>query len=171
MHTSSTIKTLLVFGLALFIIACNSSSEKKKKEKEKIVDTTVGNASSASEPPVIKIDQPIKKCFSNDGLQYRTIVTMKLIGDQVLGMVTTEELESHKKETADFEGSVSNNQLTIKFKATPPPFGKASEWTTRPWSLDTKTGKETLRIIFNAKNYETNKWAETVYEFALADCK
>lgn len=169
MHNYSTIKTLFVSGLTLFIIACSGSSEKEGKQKP--ADTAVVNTPPSTEPTEVKNEQPVKKCFSNDGLQYNAVITMKLIGDQVMGMVTTEELESQKKETVDFEGSISKNQLTVKFKGTPPLMGKASEWTTRPWALATKEGKETLRIIFNAKNYDNNKWAETAYEFVLTDCK
>jgi len=89
----------------------------------------------------------------------------------LLGNVTSEDLGSGKKETAEFTGTKDGDKITVKFKGNPPVVGAASEWTDKPWIMKKEGGKETLKIVFNAKNYESNRWEEINYDFALVSCK
>ena len=170
MQISLNIKTLLIASLALFVMACNSNSS---KEKDKAVnDTSIAPPPQPTTPPSnVDIKPAEKKCFSSDGLKYSTVISLNITGDNVTGNVTSEELGSGKKESTEFEGIFANDKFAIKFKGTPPVAGDASEWTNKPWTMEQGKGKEKLHIIFNAKNYETNKWSDTDYEFALVDCK
>lgn len=175
MQTSLTFKTILAAGIALFIISCSNNS----KEKVKITEITLQDIKQEEKdvepppPPPPKPEPPMinaeKKCFANDGLKYKTVVIFFLGGNIVMGNVTSEELDSGKKETTEFTGKLEENRITVKFKGNPPVVGVASEWTDKPWRIETKNGKENLHITFNAKNYESNKWEETDYEFVL--CK
>jgi len=169
----STIKTLLAAGLALCIIACNNSAKKEKKDKQ--ADTAVTEVPPppppANNPPGVEMKPAINKCFTSDGLKYKTTINLNMGDADCLGTVTSEELESGKKESADFTGVISGEGLVIKFKGEPPVVGAASEWTDKIWTIKKTGNKETLHIIFNAKNYETNKWQDMDYEFQQADCK
>ena len=63
----------------------------------------------------------------------------------------------------------------VKFTGTAPVVGSASEWTDKPWTIGQLEGKrqsmDVLHIIFNAKNYNTNKWEDSDYQFAQVECK
>ena len=178
MQISLNTKTLFAAILALFVIACNSSSsnEKNPKKDNMTIDTSVAPAPPPTTPaPNVKMEPAPGKCYSNIGLKYKTVITINIGSSEVSGNVTSEELGSGKKETTAFEGTFLNDKFTIKFKGTPPVIGAASEWTDKPWTLELLEGKgqwlEKLHIIFNAKNYETNKWSDTDYEFVLVECK
>jgi hypothetical protein len=113
------------------------------------------------------------KCYTINGLKNKVIVTIRFVGNKYInGWVTSEELQSNMKGGAAFIGTFEGDKLMAKFVANDPPLvGAASEWTDKPWTLKKKGGKETLQIIFNAKNYDTNKWEDTDYQFVLVDCK
>ena len=174
MRISSPFKTIFAAGIALLIISCSSNSKKKVKVQE-ITLEDIKQEEKDVEPPPPKVDMKLvtKRCFANDGLKYKTVVTIYTGGDfnEVSGNVVSEEIDSNKKETTAFEGTISGDKLTIKFKGTAPVIGSASEWTDKPWTLKKAGGKETLLIVFNAKNYDTNKWADTDYQFAKVECK
>ncbi|MEO7984519.1 MAG: hypothetical protein ABI688_10595 [Bacteroidota bacterium] len=170
MQTSTNLKTLLTASLVLLIISCNNSN-KDKDAKDKPADTAITTV-PASSPPDIAVQTAAQKCYGNDGLKYATLITINYtVGAELNGKVSSEELGTGKKQVAKFTGTKEGEKLTIKFVGTPPSVGDASEWTQKTWTIDTKSGKEKLRLVFNAKNSETNKWAETDYEFALTDCK
>jgi hypothetical protein len=175
MQPQTTIKTLLTATLALFIISCNSA-KKDKETKDKPADTAV---SITPTPPVDTAPAAPKtevanqqKCFSNEGLKYETVITINYTSaTAVAGSVTSQEMGSYKKDMAKFTGTADGSKLNITFEGKKPVVGDASEWTSKPWTIDNKTGKEKLHIVFNAKNFETNKWADTDYEFDLVNCK
>jgi hypothetical protein len=179
MQISSTFKTIFAAGIAMLIISCSDSKEKVKvqeitlqdvKQEEKDIEPP------PPPPPQVEIPSGAKKCYANDGLKYKTIITI-VFGDKntVTGNVTSEELESGKKENAAFEGTMEGIKFMVKFKGAPPVMGAASEWTDKPWTIEQLEGKgewmERLHITFNAKNYDTNKWADTDYQFAQVACK
>ena len=174
MQTQSIFKTFITSSLALFIISCNSS-DKKNKTSDKPKDTAVADVQPppppAENPPGVEIIPATKKCFSNDGMKYSVAITINMWEKEASGNVTSEELGSGQKTTATFTATVSGDALTVTFKGTPPVVGDASEWTTKPWTIKNKAGKEKLHIVFNAKNYETNKWADADYEFETVACK
>ncbi len=174
MQTPSNLKTFLTASLALFIIACNNS-KKEKDSTDKPADTAVATTPTtpppADNPPDTAMQTAVQKCYSNEGLKYATVITINFsAGADVTGSVVSKELETDKKEAAKFTGTVAGDKLTVNFVGKPPVMGAASAWTDKPWTI-TKSGKEKLTIVFNAKNYDTNKWADTDYEFELSGCK
>ena len=169
MQSPANLKTFLTACFALCIIACNNS-KKEKDEKEKPVDTTVATITTTN-PPDTAMQTAEQKCYSNDGLQSSTLITINYsTGANVTGSVMNKDLETNKKEVAKFTGIISGDKLTVTFAGKAPVMGAASEWTDKPWTIK-KSGKEKLVIVFNAKNYDTNKWADTDYQFVLVDCK
>lgn len=173
MQTQKNIRTFFIASLAIFIIACNNS-KKDKDATDKLADTAVATTTTPSvdKLPDTAKQTNVQKCYSNDGLKYSTVITINYMSDNnVTGKVVSKELDTDKKEVAKFTGSVAGDKLMVKFAGLPPVVGAASEWTSKSWTIGNKSGKESLHIVFNSKNYETNKWAETDYEFALADCK
>lgn len=176
MQISSGFKTIFVAGIALFFITCNS----KSKDKVKVTEVTIQDITQEKEkmpepppppPPKVEMKEAEKKCYSNDGLTYKTVVTIFSGGNDVVGNVSSEELESGKKQTTEFTGTVSGEGIIVKFKGEPPVVGSASEWTNNVWTIKKTGGKEILYIIFSAKNYDTNKWQDTDYKFEKVDCK
>jgi hypothetical protein len=179
MQISSAFKTIFAAGIALLIISCGDSKKKVKvqevtlqdiKQEEKDVEPPPPPPPK-EDPPKVEVKNAMNKCFANDGLKYKTVINLSIGETDCIGIVTSEDLESGKKESTGFTGTISGDKLTIKFKGTAPVIGSASEWTDKPWSLKKDGGKETLHIVFSAKNYDTNKWKDTDYLFAPADCK
>jgi hypothetical protein len=179
MQISSPFKTIFAAGIALLIISCNDTKKKVKVQEVTLQD--IKQEEKDVEPPPPPPPKPetssdVKKCYANDGLKYKTVITI-IFGDKntVTGNVISEELESGKKETTQFEGTSTADKFAIKFKGTAPVIGSASEWTDKPWTLEHLPGKgqwmEKLHIIFNAKNYDTNKWEDADYQFRQVECK
>ena len=107
-----------------------------------------------------------QKCFEDDGLKYKIVVTINfLTATQVNGVVTSAEQDSDTKEKADFIGTIKGRVLNIRFKEKPPVVGNATQWRSKPWLIKKDNGKETLCIIFYSKNYDTKKWGNTTYKF------
>ena len=170
MQTKSILKSFIMATTIFSIMACNNSV-KKNKNTGKSIDTEA----RVTQPPVQNIPvvemMRTRKCFSNDGLKYS--VTIKLIylsATEVTGSVVSRETETNKIATARFLGMIDGNKVIVQFRGNPPIVGVASEWTSKPWTLENKSGKERINILFNAKNYETNKWIETNYEFEIVAC-
>ena len=173
MQTQSNFKTFLIACLAIFFVACNNSA-KKKDATDKPADTAVAITTVPSKENLSDVAKQtaVQKCYTNDGLKYSTVITINYMPDnKVTGKAMSKEPDSDKKEVAKFTGSVTGDKLSVKFVGTPPMVGTASEWTGNPWTIVSKSGKESIGIVFNAKNYESNKWAETNYEFVLAECR
>jgi hypothetical protein len=180
MQISTAFKTIFSAGVALFIFSCSNSKKDKVKVQEITLQDITHEEKKPEQPPpppsppkspMPKI--PVKeKCFVNDGLKYKTIISL-YVGDTsfVLGHVTSEELGSGEEKTTDFIGTLIDNKLPVNFRKEPPLMGDASEWTNKTWSLKKEGAKETLHIVFNAKNYDTNKWEDTDYRFVSVDCK
>jgi hypothetical protein len=157
----------------LLIISCSN----KPKEKVKVTEVTLQdikqeekNVEPPSPPPLLppKIDsgETVQKCFKNEGLKYTTTINL-FVGDKhIIGQVVAQEIGNNNKPVIeDFDGTINGNTLNIKFKHKPPVIGDASEWTDKPWTIKKTEGKETLLILFNSKNYDTNKWENMTYEF------
>jgi hypothetical protein len=84
---------------------------------------------------------------------------------QISGTVVSDEYEETPIEKASFTGTKIGNTFKVQFIGKPPVVGASSEWTDKVWTLQKINGVETLVIIFNAKNYDTNIWSNTSYEF------
>lgn len=150
--------------IVLVIVSCNNSAQEKEK-KQNDTGTAAPNPAPAAEKPAGEVKTKTEKCFTNPGLKYETVITLVTDGNELSGNVKSTELETTKAEQVNFTGTADGNKLTITFQGNAPVVGASSEWTTKPWVLENAEGKEKLLITFNAKNYETNKWQEMVYEF------
>jgi hypothetical protein len=172
MHKQASLKTFLPVLLALFILSCNSTKE-DKAVKEQTADTTLlKTAETVENTNNVSLETTGQKCFSNDGLKYTIAITINFTaGTQVTGKIISTEMGTDKRQAAKFTGTVMDDQVTVQFAGTPPVVGDASTWTSKPWKLDNRPGKEKLSIVFNAKNFETNKWEEMEYEFAAVACQ
>ena len=173
MQTQLKIRTILIASLAFLLVNCNNAKKEKDTAKQSVETTgTTTTTPTLNSLPDTAQQTVVQKCYTNDGLKYSTAITINYMPDNTItGKVTSKELDSDKKEVAKFTGSIAGDKLIIKFVGTPPLVGTASEWTSNPWTIVSKPGKESIGIVFNAKNYETNKWAETYYVFVLTDCK
>jgi hypothetical protein len=124
---------------------------------------TTNNLSIPKSAPATKTQN---KCFANDGQKYRTSVKLQINADnKISGTVVSDEYDETPIEKASFTGTKIGNTFKVKFSGKPPVVGASSEWTEKVWTLKEINGVETLVIIFNAKNYDTNKWSNTSYEF------
>ena len=138
------------------------------EQGEKVIETP---PPPRNEPPRAEMTPAEKKCFVNDGLKYKMIVTVFFGNNEIAGNVTSEDLESGKIEISKFGGTMNGDKLAIQFEGTPPVIGSASEWTDKPWNLNQVGERETLHIVIKAKKYNTNQWKETEYLFDSAGCK
>jgi len=172
MRTHSLLLLLLLAGFISFT-GCDNSVKKDKAVKETMDAATTDTPPQppVTNPPGVEMKVAPKKCYTNEGLKYKIVVVINFGETDVVGNITSEETSSGEIHTTAFEGKLSGKTITAVFKGTPPPAGDASEWTTKPWTIENKQGKEILHIVFNAKNYETNKWADMDYEFTATDCK
>lgn len=108
-----------------------------------------------------------EKQFYLGGLKFETTINLIVQADgKVSGTIKSNEYENEDDvQTVDFSGTLSDGSINIKFNGEPPLMGAASEWTDKPWRIVKKGDNDILVIIFDSKNYETNEWEETEYEF------
>ena len=158
MQTQLKIRTILFASLAFLLFGCNNAKKEKDTAKQSVETTgTTTTTPTLNSLPDTAQQTVVQKCYTNDGLKYSTAITINYMPDNnITGKVTSKELDSDKKDVAKFTGSIAGDKLIIKFVGTPPLVGTASEWTSNPWTIVSKTGKESIGIVFNAKNYETN---------------
>jgi hypothetical protein len=149
---------LIILATTILFSACQSNSSSGKNTDNK-QDTTVKQPFNSS------AHTATQKCFTNQGLKFNATVTLNMDDRTVTGNVSTEDEGSGQKTSTSFEGSRNKDTLIVRFKGTPPMVGDASEWTDKPWFISHANGKESLGIIFNAKNYQTSKWEMTTYTF------
>ena len=102
-------------------------------------------------------------CFKNAGLKDEETVLLKIDESRVTGTYKImRDYSPDTVETFDFSGTRVGETLKVKFKGNklPSPNMKSLNWV-----LDDDGSKLTLRIKFNGKNYETNKFEDMVVEF------
>jgi hypothetical protein len=175
MRNSAISRKILSITFLVSAIAFASCGSKKKKDK--VQDVTIQNIHGDIDTetllppprPEAEIKDAIQKCFKNDGLKYSVTINMFINDKEVTGQVSSQETGSAKITNTDFKGMINDDKLTIKFNGAAPVVGDASEWTNNVWTITKKGDAETLQIIFNAKNYDTNKWGDVKYEFVA--CK
>ena len=162
-------KAFVFVSLASIAILCNACTSKKDKEKVTDISLTEKKSKLPEPPPppqVLPVENKTeKKCFENDGLKYHVSIEWESNGKEINGKVISKELSSEKSTEAAFSGTMEADGLIVAFITPPPVVGDASVWTSKPWKLTKKGKQQKLLIFFNAKNYETQKWQETEYEF------
>jgi hypothetical protein len=161
---------LVLLITSCFIVSCGSKKPKTKDEDASVTNNTQEQntslpAPSTTSPGKEETVNSSEKCFSSEGLKFSVTIKMKINGENVSGQVASTDAGSNQTKTADFSGTLSGDKIMTRFKGDPPVIGDASEWTNNPWILDKSGKNETLLIIFNAKNYETNNWEDQKYEF------
>src|SRR5688572_24348674 len=113
-------KTILTASIALLLIACNNDKPKKLKVQEirlediKQEDPKVEPPPPPppqTDPPKIELVKAPAKCFVSDGLNYKTTIKISYDDNEVVGNVTSEELETGKTETKEFTGTIKGDQL------------------------------------------------------------
>lgn len=111
--------------------------------------------------------QAISKCFSADWLQGERIVNLSLEGDKVSGTFSVGSGGgSDPDATYNFSGTRKGNVLSVAFADNKLPDVAPSEMKSLTWALVRAGGKESLRIKFSGKNYDTNKYEESFAYFA-----
>ena len=111
--------------------------------------------------------QTITKCFSADWLQGERIVNLSLDGDKVSGTFSVGSGGgSDPDATYNFSGTRRGNILNVAFANNELPDVAPSEMKSLAWALVRAGGKESLRIKFSGKNYDTNKYEESFAYFA-----
>jgi len=102
-------------------------------------------------------------CFKNAGLKDEDTVTLNIDETRVTGTYKImRDYSSDTVETFDFTGTRTGKTLKVKFKGNklPSPGMKSLDWT-----LSEDGEKEILRIKFNGKNYDTNKFEDSLVDF------
>ncbi len=165
---------LISWGIASGIFGCQQSSKKESQKIPQNSDTTP-IAPPYDSPPGVEMTSA-KRCFNNQGLTYDVTILFEYKTDtSFTGKVISHNLETDLDETTLFSGRENDGQLTISFEGKPPMIGAASEWLSKPWRIVKSEGKSSfedmLHIPVKAKNYETNKWEESEYEFTPGACK
>jgi hypothetical protein len=161
--------------LIFLLLACNGGT-KQNKEATPSADTSAKQPATASQDTADAVPKPlvdslagqavvVKKCFTNEGLKYAVAINFSINGTKVIGKVTSTEMGSGSIAEGTFTGTSAGRKITVKFDKAAPIVGDASQWTGKDWVLKQAKGKEILAITFNAKNYETGKWADMEYEF------
>lgn len=155
-----------VFFSLVLLISCNSGTDSKevKKENEETAIPSKEVASPVEQATTSAIPNP--KCFQNDGMKYQTIIQLTYFSAMdVGGLVTVKDYNGKLLDKQRLNGTIKGNEISVRFMSKAPVIGSSSEWTKKPWTITTTPDGELLKIVFNAKDLETNQWAETVYEF------
>ena len=112
--------------------------------------------------------QSASKCFRADWLQGERVVNFRLNGSKVTGTfaVGSGGDETSPDASYEFSGTLRGTTLTVAFDDNKLPDVAPSEMKSLLWTLARSGDKETLRIKFRGKNYETNKYEVRFADFA-----
>jgi hypothetical protein len=153
---------ITVFFSWVLFNSCNSGNDSPKD------NTETNTTDSGITPPAEKettTQIPGPKCFQNDGLQNKITVLINYFSAvDVGGTVAINDYNGKPLDKQRFNGTVKGNEISVRFMNKFPEVGGSSEWKDKPWTIRTASDGEVLRIVFNAKNFETNQWAEMAYE-------
>lgn len=109
--------------------------------------------------------QSVSKCFRADWLQGERGVDLTIDGNKVSGVFKVGSDDHSPDREYDFTGTRRGNTLTVAFAGNQLPDVTPSKMQSMVWTLVTAGGKESLRIQFSGKNYETNRYAVRFAEF------
>ena len=104
-------------------------------------------------------------CFQADWLHGERIVNLTINGNKVSGTFTVGASDNTDSRTYPFSGTRRGNVLTIAFADNKRPDVSPSELKSLVWALVGKGRRELLRIKVYGKNYNTNKYAESLAYF------
>lgn len=116
--------------------------------------------------------QSVSKCFRADWLQGERAVNLTINGSKVTGTFTVgsgDDDHPPDDATYEFSGTLRGNTLTVAFAGNKLPDVAPSEMKSLIWTLAKSGDKESLRIKFSGKNYETNKYAVRFADFESCD--
>jgi len=113
--------------------------------------------------------QGVSKCFRADWLQGERVVNFRINGREVAGTFVVGGGgggdDTPADATYEFTGTLKGNTLTVEFADGKLPDVSPSEMKSLVWTLVRSGGKESLRIKFRGKNYETNKYEDSFADF------
>lgn len=113
--------------------------------------------------------QSVSKCFRADWLQGERAVNFTIDGDKVTGTFAVgsggEDDQTRPDASYEFSGTLRGNTLTVAFAGNKLPDVAPSEMKSLIWTLVKSGGRESLRIKFRGKNYETNKYEDRFADF------
>lgn len=110
--------------------------------------------------------QTMSKCFRADWLQGERVVKLAIEGNSVTGTFSVGDGGgAAPSKTYNFSGTRRGNLLSVVFEDNKLPEVAPSEMKSLVWTLVQARGKESLRIKFSGKNYETNKHQENFADF------
>lgn len=123
-----------------------------------VLGILLGTASLAS-------GQTVSKCFRADWLQGDRIINLEIDGNSVSGTFAVTGGETASDATYNFTGTLKGNTLTVAFANNKLPDVAPSVMKSLVWTLVQRGGKESLRIKFYGKNYNTNKYEDSFAYF------
>ena len=110
--------------------------------------------------------QGVSKCFRADWLQGERVVNFRINGGRVTGtFVVGSGGDIPSDATYEFTGTLKGDTLTVEFAGGRLPDVSPSEMKSLVWTLVRSGGKESLRIKFSGKNYDTNKYEDSFADF------
>ncbi|MCA1592305.1 MAG: hypothetical protein LC754_06575 [Acidobacteria bacterium] len=111
--------------------------------------------------------QSASKCFRADWLQGERTVNFTINGSKVAGTFSVGSGDDHTRRDAtyEFSGTLRGNTLTVAFADNKMPDVAPSEMKSLIWTLVKSGDKESLRIKFHGKNYQTNKYEDRFADF------
>ncbi|MGB8506999.1 MAG: hypothetical protein WCD76_01210 [Pyrinomonadaceae bacterium] len=113
--------------------------------------------------------QTVSKCFRADWLQGERVVKLTINGSEVSGTFTVGGGDATGDTAYNFSGTRRGNVLNVAFAGNKLPDVAPSEMKSLAWTLLKRGDKESLRIKFSGKNYETNKYEESLADFESCD--
>ena len=109
--------------------------------------------------------QSNSKCFRAEWLQGERSVNLKINGNKVSGTFTVGSGDDPDRKTYSFSGTRRGNLLTIAFAENKRPDVSPSELKSLVWTLVRRGNQELLRIKVFGKNYNTNKYEDSLAYF------
>lgn len=111
--------------------------------------------------------QGVSKCFRAEWLQGERVVNFRVNAGKVTGtfVVGSGGGDAPSDATYEFSGTLRGDTLTVTFAGNKLPDVSPSEMKSLVWSLVKSGGKESLRIKFRGRNYETNKYEDSFADF------
>lgn len=110
--------------------------------------------------------QSVSKCFRADWLQGERVIKMTINGSELTGTFSVGSGGGALPDaTYKFRGKLAGNALRVAFAGGKAPDVSPSEMRSLTWILSKSAGKETLRIQFSGKNYETDKYEVRFVDF------